>query len=161
MNDLENPLSPESILVDDHSDCSQSLSSDKDEDTLKMNISNVKSLENNVNKGNNFYVISRPGSMKSWRIRRRSSSQLTDEFQCPICERRLSRRKNLELHMAKLHPAALPPDPGNLMLTYFSFMCKFQLWKTKWFDFKVIRSKIFTHIRSCYTMFGYKITELC
>lgn len=51
----------------------------------------------------NYFVISGPGFSLKKTIKRRRSCQLTDEFQCPMCFKKLSRQKNLDIHIEKLH----------------------------------------------------------
>ncbi|KAG8333477.1 DNA binding [Homalodisca vitripennis] len=87
-SELENPLNLDSIASDDRQ-------------IQDRQVSCMADAEGKKNSAN-FLVISQPHYKKV--IRRRSSSMLNDDFQCPICERRLSRRKNLEIHMEKLHP---------------------------------------------------------
>lgn len=91
---------------------------------FKVNISNVTSLVADTTEDKNYFEILNSEHIKRKKIRRRSSSQLSKEFECPICERRLSRRKNLEMHIKKLHPN------GGVCVCVFldalqNFNCKF------------------------------------
>ncbi|XP_054269703.1 uncharacterized protein LOC128991020 isoform X2 [Macrosteles quadrilineatus] len=68
----------------------------------------VSCLEDSTKKNadSKYLVISKSFQklMNSKVIRRRTGNELTTKYQCPICDRRLSRKKNLEIHIQKLHP---------------------------------------------------------
>lgn len=99
-----NPLEPDSFGEDSMNDSEISLIQDDQVTCLsEAGNENLVRKSGDVTVKSNYFVISQPSYSVKKPIRRRRSCQLTDEFQCPMCFKKLSRKKNLDIHMAKLH----------------------------------------------------------
>lgn len=100
-----NPLEPDYFSENSMNDSNISLI--QDDEVTCMSETGKKKLKGksggDVTAKSNYFVISRPTYAVKKPITRRRSCQLTDEFQCPMCFKKLSRKKNLDIHMAKLH----------------------------------------------------------
>lgn len=107
--DAGNPLEPDSFGED------SDISLIQDDQVTCLSETGKKKLVGksgeDITAKSNYFVISRPNYSVKKPITRRKSCQLTDEFQCPICFKKLSRKKNLDIHMAKLHK-----NGGNILV---------------------------------------------